>query len=103
MTPVGRKLALGVDDFNRDGVQDLALVNRLSTTVSVLLGKGNRTFQPAAHFGAGIVPHSVVVGSFHGGEVQDLAVADVVAGILVLINNTFARRMSNQRRLGGGI
>ena len=64
--------------------------------MSLLFGNGDGTFQPAAHFGAGIVPHSVVVGSFHGGEVQDLAVADVGAGVLVLINNTFARRMSNQ-------
>lgn len=76
-------IALG--DFNRDGIQDLVTTNYGSsdyywpiiwTTVSVLIGNGDGTFQAAQNYEAGPGPNSVAVGEFNGDGLQDLAVAD---------------------------
>src|SRR2546422_10985616 len=56
-----------VGDFNGDGVQDLAVANSvINGTVSVLLGNGDGTFQPALTFGAGDFPQSMAVGDVNG-------------------------------------
>jgi len=47
-----------------------------STTVSVLPGNGNGTFQAAQNFGAGFSPVFVAVADFNGDGKPDLAVAD---------------------------
>jgi hypothetical protein len=79
-----------VGDFNRDGNLDLALAHPGSSsnapgTLSVLLGKGNGTFQPAQGYEAGYNPRSVTVGDFNGDGFQDLAVAGE-DGVTVLLN-----------------
>ena len=62
--------SVAVGDFNGDGAQDLAVANRDSNNVSVLLGNGDGTFQAAVNFGAGAGPRSVAVGDFNGdGEI----------------------------------
>ncbi|TAJ99361.1 VCBS repeat-containing protein, partial [bacterium] len=55
-------VSVAVGDFNGDGRQDLAVANANSNNVSVLLGNGDRTFQVAVNFGAGVHPFSVAVG-----------------------------------------
>jgi hypothetical protein len=67
---------LAVGDFNGDGKQDLAVVNEQSNTVSVLLGTGNGTFQPAVNYATGALPIGVAVGDFNGDSHLDLAVAN---------------------------
>src|SRR5713101_64703 len=47
---------VAVGDFNRDGVPDLAVANGLSSTVSVLLGKGDGSFQAARNLSVGSFP-----------------------------------------------
>src|SRR5712692_9857149 len=77
-----------VGDFNGDGVQDLAVVNINSASVSVLLGNGDGSFQGARNFGVGSGPLSVAVGDFNGDGVQDLAVANTSpANVSVLLGN----------------
>ena len=58
--------SIAVGDFNRDGKADLAVANRSSGDVSVLLGKGDGTFQTAVNYGAGYQPSSVALGDFNG-------------------------------------
>src|SRR5207245_261548 len=66
-----------------DGKLDLAVVNagngQASTngTISLLLGKGDGTFQAAVDYGAGTNPVSLVVGDFNGDGKLDLAVANL--------------------------
>src|SRR5262245_21928316 len=67
-------------DFNRDGNQDVAVVNHINTfspgTMSVLLGNGNGTFQNAVQYTTGVGPSDVDVGDFNGDAVPDLVVAN---------------------------
>jgi PKD repeat protein len=67
---------VAVGDFNGDGRQDLAVASDFSNTVSVLLGKGDGTFQTPVNYAAGSDADSVAVGDFNGDGRQDLAVAN---------------------------
>src|SRR3989442_8669497 len=65
-----------VGDFSGDGKLDLAVVNSGSTTVSVLLGNGDGTFQtPLTVDVGGSNPTYVVAADFNGDGKLDLAVA----------------------------
>src|SRR5439155_11879277 len=71
---------IAVGDFNGDRVQDLAVSNitvhnEPIGSVSVLLGKGDGTFQAALFNNAGGGARSVAVGDFNGDGKPDLAVA----------------------------
>src|SRR5438034_5569669 len=66
--------SVAVGDFNRDGVPDVAAANYGSNTVSVLLGNGDGTFQPARTLAADANPEFVAVGDFNRYGVPDLAV-----------------------------
>jgi hypothetical protein len=73
--PVGEADSLTTADFNNDGKLDLAASN-FGGEVSVLLGNGNGTFQPAASFLAGPQPLGVAAGDFNRDGNADLAVAN---------------------------
>ena len=66
---------VAVGDFNGDDKPDLAVAHIFSDVVSVLLGKGDGTFQAAVNFAAGTNPASVAIGDFNGDSKIDLAVA----------------------------
>jgi hypothetical protein len=69
-------------DFNGDGKSDLVVANAGSTfgtTVSVLMGNGDGTFQAPVSYPAGEEPFSVAVGDFNMDGKPDLIVADVGA------------------------
>jgi hypothetical protein len=80
--------SVAVGDFNGDGIPDLAVANRYSNTVSVLLGHGDGTFGPAVSYAAGSYPDAVAVGDFTGNGVADLAVGNFNnATVSVLLGN----------------
>jgi FG-GAP-like repeat/FG-GAP repeat len=71
--PVGAgPRAVVTGDFNGDGLLDLVTANQSSNTVSVLLGKGDGTFQQAQNFDTGAGPQSLAVGDFNGDGKLDL-------------------------------
>jgi hypothetical protein len=83
--------SVAVGDFNGDGKPDLAVANHgdiygNGQGVSVLLGQGDGTFQPAQSFPAGSYPQSVAVGDFNGDGFPDLAVANY-AWVSILLND----------------
>src|SRR5258706_11442220 len=51
--------------LNNDTILDLAVANYSDSTVSVLLGNGDGTFQPAVTSPTGYLPLSVAVGDFN--------------------------------------
>ena len=70
-------------DFNGDGKSDLLAADYggnwgagVGTTVSLLLGNGNGTFQARRTFSAGVGPVAVAVGDFNGDGAKDMVTAD---------------------------
>lgn len=80
--------ANAVADFNGDGILDIAVVNYNSNNVSVLLGKGDGTFEAQTLYTVGTEPSAITVGDFNGDGAPDIAVADEIGStVSILINN----------------
>jgi len=94
---------VAVSDFNGDGKLDLVVSNELNTTVSVLLGNGDGTFQAAQDFAVDNDPVFVAVQDFNGDGRPDLAVANLHAlSISVLLNTTGASAVATPTFSPGG-
>ena len=65
-------MAVTIDDLDGDGHWDLISSNRASNSTSILLGRGNGSFQPAGHFAMGATPTSVGVEDFNGDGLPDV-------------------------------
>ena len=68
--------SVAVADFNGDGKPDLVVANENDNTVSILLNRGNGTFQNQVAYDTGPAPASVVAADFNGDGKPDLAVAN---------------------------
>jgi FG-GAP repeat len=51
--------SVAVGDFNGDGKLDLAVVNQASSTLSVLLGRGDGTFRAAMNYALQALFHAL--------------------------------------------
>ena len=77
-----------VADFNGDGKPDMAVVDRVSDSISILLGKGDGTFTPAANYATGADCIAIAVGDFNGDGKLDLITANRAAyTISILLGN----------------
>src|SRR5262249_49016725 len=72
---------LAIGDFNGDSLLDLAVANAGDginpSTVSILLGNGDGTFQGHQDYAVGANPGSIAVGDFNQDGYLDLAVANM--------------------------
>src|SRR5262249_44143790 len=88
---VGSKpTSVAVADLNGDGSPDLVVANSGSDTVSVLLGKGDGTFQDAHNYAAGLQPTAVKVADFNADGIPDVVVANQVTNpgtVTILLGN----------------
>lgn len=75
-----RSMAIG--DFNNDGIQDLAVANYTSSTVSIRLGDGSGGFvSPAVpDVSVGAFPRSVAVGDLNNDGKHDIATTGFALG-----------------------
>jgi hypothetical protein len=87
--PAGSEpIAIVAGDFNGDRHLDLAAADFNSNEVSILLGNGDGTFQPAVNYAAGVGPQAIVAGDFTGNGHLDLAVANILSNnVSVLLGN----------------
>jgi hypothetical protein len=81
-------------DCNGDGILDLAVSNSnldhstQKSTVSILLGNGDGTFQAAVNYPVGADPRALVAGDFNGDGFLDLAVSNIGDSTLsILLGN----------------
>jgi hypothetical protein len=77
-------------DFNSDGKLDLVVSEGNGgggTTVGVLLGKGDGTFGPVAHYQAGLNPAYVVTADLNEDNNLDLAVVNNIGSVSILLGN----------------
>ena len=82
-------VSVAAADFDGDGVSDLVTANLNNSNVSVLLGNGDGTFQPAQNFSVGAsAPNSVTTADFNGDGITDLATGNFNGrSISVLLGN----------------
>src|SRR5262245_39164894 len=74
-------------DLNNDAVPDLAVTNFNNNSVSVLLGNGDGTFQPARNSATGTWPNLLAVGDFNSDGKLDLLTRDGPFNLSVLLGN----------------
>jgi hypothetical protein len=81
-------LGLIAADFNGDGNLDLAVLDSCGTScgfVSVLLGKGDGTFQAKTDYAVGQLPGAIVAEDLNGDGKLDLAVTNTSNSISILL------------------
>lgn len=76
-----------VGDFNGDHILDIAVVNYNSNNVSILLGNGDGSFQPAVDYTVGAEPSAITAVDLNHDGAVDLAIADEInRNVAVMIN-----------------
>jgi FG-GAP-like repeat/PASTA domain len=85
--------SVAISDLNGDGKPDLATANYVdgvTGSISVLLNRGDGTFQAKRDYATGAGPYSVAIGDLNGDGERDLATANFGTGnadtVSVLLN-----------------
>ena len=80
--PVRAPAVLAAADLNSDGNLDLATASSTEARVSVLIGVGDGTFDPAVDYPVGSATESLVIADLDGDETLDIATAGSSPSIL---------------------
>jgi hypothetical protein len=73
-------------DFEGNGVLDLAVPLLYNSSIDVLLGLGNATFQPGLNFATPSYPLAAAIGDFNGDSAPDVALTSGTNVVSVLLN-----------------
>ncbi|HEY9401463.1 MAG TPA: Calx-beta domain-containing protein [Pyrinomonadaceae bacterium] len=82
--------ALVARDFNGDGHLDLAVANRQSDDVSILLGDGANNFSSPTNYTVGMDPFSISAGDFNGDGKADLVTTNYTSHNISVLLGTGA-------------
>lgn len=87
--------ALGLGDFNGDGILDIATVGQFggASEVGILLGNGDGTFNASGSYPVYDGPQSVAVADFNGDHILDLAVAEPIGGAISIFSRKWRRHL----------
>ena len=80
--------SVAIGDLNGDRKPDLATTNFGSDTVSVLLNRGDGSFQAKLDYATGDYPFSVAIGDVNGDGKPDMATANADANTVSVLINT---------------
>jgi hypothetical protein len=72
-------MSLVIGDLNRDSLPDVAVANESSGNLTVLLGKGDGTLNPALAYPTGAGAISVTIGDMNNDAILDVATANFLA------------------------
>jgi hypothetical protein len=85
-------VAVALGDLNGDGKPDLVTANLYANSLSVLLNRGDGSFQTKTDHRAGGDPHAVAIGNLNGDSEPDLVAVNADANtVSVLLNGGDAR------------
>ncbi|MFN7998790.1 MAG: VCBS repeat-containing protein [Bryobacteraceae bacterium] len=87
-------IALTAGDFNHDGLQDLAVVNNLTSNVSILFGNGDGTLRSGGLYNVGQSPIAIAAADLNRDGNRDLVIVSSFAPISILLgqaDGTFQR------------
>jgi hypothetical protein len=81
--------SLAIADFDLDGIPDVATANYASSTASVLIGRGDGSFETLIDVGpTGVSSYGIAAADFNGDGKPDLAIANAVSNDLAILLNT---------------
>jgi Flp pilus assembly secretin CpaC len=80
--------SIAVDDYNLDGIEDLAVTDSGSNTISVLFGLTGGTFNSPYELNVGTDPLSIVAGDFTANGYPDAAIANNGSNTISVILNS---------------
>jgi hypothetical protein len=76
---------VAIKDLNGDGIPDVVVTNYDSGDVSVLLGRGDGTFEPQRRYNATAGPFALDIGDLTGSGIPDLAVVDATSTLALTV------------------
>lgn len=79
---------VGVADLTGTGIMDIVTVEEGSDSVSVLLGNGDGTFQPAVHYPVPASAEGLAFGDFNGDGIIDMVVAGAGSPVVAVLLGT---------------
>lgn len=90
--------SIAIADLNVDGISDIVTANFSNNDISVLLGRGDTTFQAQQRFVVGSSPQSMAVADLNADRIPDIITANLFSNdISVLIGNGDGTFKAQQR------